>query len=106
MNSEEFLSHYGVKGMRWGVRKSKAQRQASARKKGMGVRKLKSENQRVKEAGGGLRGTQKVRKEMLSTGELSRSQYRKGTVKFGANIAAGILGGAAAGLTVAQLMKG
>ena len=28
MNTEEFLEHYGVKGMKWGVRKSRAQRRA------------------------------------------------------------------------------
>ena len=33
---DEFLSHYGVKGMRWGVRKSRSERKAAreARKKG------------------------------------------------------------------------
>lgn len=36
---EDFLAHYGVKGMRWGVRKTPSARQQAKRKKYGGIRK-------------------------------------------------------------------
>ena len=32
MNSDDFLEHYGVKGMQWGIRRNKVQRMAGKQK--------------------------------------------------------------------------
>lgn len=99
---DEYLAHFGVKGMRWGSRKSQAQQARSARARGMGPNQLRSENARVNAAGGGMRGTLKVRKEMIRTGELSKSDAHKGAVKFGRNLAIGLLAGAGAGYLMSK----
>lgn len=95
MDAEEFIEHFGKKGMRWGVSNSAKQR--NLRAKGMGPRQLKSEAQRVAELGGGMKGTLALRKQMLESGELSKEDAHKGTVRFGRNLALALLGGAAVG---------
>lgn len=72
---------------------------------GKQVKKMASESQRIAAAGGGLRGTLKVRKEMIESGELSREAARAGNIRIGAGLAAGILAGSAAGLSVAKMVK-
>lgn len=91
MNSEEFIEHHGVKGMRWGVRKSHVKRNADARKKKMGVNQLKSEKKLVDEFGGGLKGTLAARRYLVDTGQLSISDVRKGNLRIARNVTIGLL---------------
>ena len=98
MDADEFIEHFGKKGMRWGV--STSTRQANARTAGMGARQLKSESQRIAAAGGGVKGTLAVRREMIANGELSKQDAHAGMVRFGRNLAVGILGSAAVGAAI------
>lgn len=98
-----FLEHFGVSGMKWGHRKSRAQAQAHARSKGLGQRQLKSEAQRVREAGGGIKGTVRVRNEMKRSGELSKSDARKGSARFARNVAIGVTGAIVAGAILGKI---
>jgi hypothetical protein len=91
VNSEEFIEHHGVKGMRWGVRKSHVKRNADARKKKMGVNQLKSEKKLVDEFGGGLKGTLAARRYLVDTGQLSISDVRKGNLRIARNVTIGLL---------------
>jgi len=56
-DSDEFLEHFGVKGMKWGTRRNNAalQRQASSMDgrttQGKQVKKMASESQRIAAAG-------------------------------------------------------
>lgn len=106
MNTDEkvdaFLEHFGKKGMQWGVRNSRptSAQQRDARAKGLGPNQLRGEAKRVAAAGGGIRGTLAVRREMIASGQLSKEQAHKGLVGFGRNIALGILAGAAVGAVV------
>lgn len=88
---EEYLEHFGVKGMHWGVRKSPAQRNAAARKKKLGVRQLQSEKKLVDEFGGGLKGTLAARRYLVDTGQLSISDVRKGNLRIARNVTIGLL---------------
>lgn len=77
------LTHYGIPGMRWGQRKSRSEINANARARGLGQKQLKSEAKRIAEAGGGVKGTIRVRREMIKNGELSKEDARKGNIRFG-----------------------
>ena len=83
MQAEDFLEHFGVKGMRWGVRKSssKAQKQAKARARGFGAREAAKDPKTI-------RGTLAARKVLLDSGQLSRKDANKGLAKMGATLAA------------------
>ena len=105
---EDFLAHYGVLGMKWGVRndKKRAQLAAKARAKKRGPNQLRSESKRIEEAGGGMKGTVRVRKEMLKTGELSKSDARKGAARFGRNLAIGTTVGIGAAFAIKSMSGG
>lgn len=102
-----FLAHYGVKGMKWGVRneKKRQQLQAKAREKKRGAKQLKNENQRIKDAGGGIKGTVRVRNEMKKNGELSKKQAAKGSARFARNLAVGVSVAVGAGYALSLLSK-
>lgn len=102
----KFLKHMGVSGMKWGVRNSsnKEQAQSAARAKGLGQRQLQREGARVSAAGGGIKGTLKVRQEMLKSGELSPAQAIQGKIKFGRNVTLALLAGGAAGAGIGALL--
>lgn len=110
-NSDIFLEHFGVKGMKWGVRRTNTRLQVQAVRtdkrttQGKQIKKMASESKRIADAGGGLKGTLKVRREMIKSGELSKETARAGNIRIGAGLAAGILAGSAAGLTVGKMVK-
>lgn len=69
---------------------------------GKKIQSMANESARIKAAGGGLKGTVRVRREMIKSGELSKEDARKGTVRFGATITGAILLGGAAGTVLGK----
>jgi len=106
ISEDDILAHFGKKGMKWGIRRTQTPALIREnRSKGLGPNQLRSESKRIAEAGGGVRGTIRVRKEMIDSGELSKTDARKGTARFGRNVAAALLAGGLAGVTIAGLTK-
>ncbi len=53
-----------------------------------------------------LAATQRERKRLVSTGELSQADYNRGTMRFGRNLALGLVGGALTGAALAKAITG
>lgn len=105
IDESTYLEHYGVKGMRWGVRRNRRLQTQSARedkrtRKGKQISSLAKESQRIQDAGGGLSGTLKVRREMIKAGELSKAQAKSGRRKMARNLTIALAGGAAVGVAL------
>ena len=100
---EEFLKHYGKKGMKWGVRQdAKLQKQAASTDKrtktGKKVASLAKESKKVQDAGGGFKGGKAVRKAAGST----KKQERRIKMDLGARMAVGALVGGAGGYAIGK----
>ena len=89
-----FLEHYGVKGMKWGVRRKRTpgQKAAQTRKNNKALAKYANDPKT-------LRGARRARKQMLKDGTLTKTDIRKGNLKIGANLAAGL----AIGITLGEV---
>lgn len=93
--TEDFLAHYGVKGMKWGVRNAALK---GMQKSGFSKIAIKNAQNSTKRTAAGVKAGQAFNRAMTPEAIAARSQKRKKVAK----VAGGVLvaGGAAAGAAV------
>lgn len=127
LTSNDYLAHFGVKGMRWGVRRERRLQRANRVASGTASKRDRigfsltdtsnasvirnkglqgAASVRAKDSNRSLSSAQKQRKQMLKNNEISKAQYNAGTARFGRNLALGVLAGVGAGVLVGKAVTG
>jgi hypothetical protein len=100
---DAFLSHYGVRGMRWGKKKGKAEKTPAPRAAGYTNRMQENDRRRV----GGDKGIEKVHQKVAEGKKLSKAREEVMTERYNRNakIATGIAAGAYTAYVFGPVLK-